>query len=601
MLECFRVLLANRGSAQFRGLFAGGILMMDRPSSKWVLLKESSQYLLTILLTGGIIGFLVSVVCSIFVKAVQAIGSFRASNDTIFPTVPGTSLSISPIIYLVFAVLLLMGIRRAFKINRWHGPADSIYAAHRTDNELDLRSGFGSTLAAFVSIGGGAPVGLYGPLVHFGATIGSYFNEISVNKKISLDVFIGCGVAAAIAAGFHAPIAGIVFAHEAILRHFSFRAIAPIAVASITSSWFSSWMFGGQPILKVSFVSVDLLPLVPALLISGMFFALIAIIYMELLFFSGKMASSSRLSPLKLGLIAAFVCGSIGIFVPETLGLGTDTITKVLENGHFIGFLLLLLVLKLLMTSLSIGFGVFGGVFAPALFIGASAGSLIGQVLALLGVTSAPQLLAVAGMAAVAAAVVGAPISVVLIVLELTTSYEFAVAAMLSVVVATLFSSLLYGHSFFDAQLMKRGIDVSQGRGNLELMNADITSVISNEFVRLPAKSSVGLAMQTMGAAKSSEAYCFGENGAFEGKCELHQLIGANVAEELSSYIDRKPVHLNHDASIFQAMEIASDFVGETIPVIRNDDQKFVGVVSEGNIFEAYLETQNRIRDLEHG
>ena len=126
--------------------------MMDRPSSKWVLLKESSQYLLTILLTGGIIGFLVSVVCSIFVRAVQAIGSFRVSNDTVFPTVPGTSLSISPIIYLVFAVLLLMGIRRAFKINRWHGPADSIYAAHRTDNELDLRSGFGSTLAAFVNV-----------------------------------------------------------------------------------------------------------------------------------------------------------------------------------------------------------------------------------------------------------------------------------------------------------------------------------------------------------------------------------------------------------------------------------------------------------------
>ena len=107
--------------------------------------------------------------------------------------------------------------------------ADSIFGAHHLDNEIDVKAGVGSTVGAFVSIAGGASVGQYGPLVHFGATIGTFLRQFigkfqSDGKEIiGTDIFIGCGVAAAIAAGFQAPIAGIIFAHEAVLRHFSFR------------------------------------------------------------------------------------------------------------------------------------------------------------------------------------------------------------------------------------------------------------------------------------------------------------------------------------------------------------------------------------------
>ena len=427
-----------------------------------------------ILIIGGGIGLVVSFVSSLFVMGVQWLVESRSGATDALLHLPGTGLSLMPMLWLIVSALLLVLVRRLFRIDRWHGPADSIYAAHRTDNELDLRAGIGSTLAAFISLGGGAPVGQYGPLVHFGAAIGSYLSELFGSRRITADVFIGCGVAAAIAAGFHAPIAGVVFAHEAVLRHFSFRAITPIAIASITSAWFSSALFGGQPIFQIDVVLPDLLPLVPTLLASGLFFGLIAILFMKLLFASGKLAAISGLSPLPLGLSAAVLCGAVAMFVPEVLGLGVGTVNVILENGYLIGFLLVLLVLKLIVTSLSIGFGLFGGVFSPALFIGAAAGGFVAKLIALAGFISAPQLFAVAGMAAVAAAVVGAPIAVVLIVLEFTMSYEFAVAAMLSVVVATLLSSLLYGHSFFDEQLVRRGIDLSQGRGNLELMNQSI-------------------------------------------------------------------------------------------------------------------------------
>ena len=254
-----------------------------------------------ILIIGGGIGLWCRLSPACLLWGFNGLWKAEAVRQTRFCYLPGTGLSLMPMLWLIVAALLLVLVRRLFRIDRWHGPADSIYAAHRTDNELDLRAGIGSTVAAFISLGGGAPVGQYGPLVHFGAAIGSYLSELFGSRRITADVFIGCGVAAAIAAGFHAPIAGVVFAHEAVLRHFSFRAITPIAIASITSAWFSSAMFGGQPIFQIDVVLPDLLPLVPTLLASGLFFGLIAILFMKLLFASGKLAASSGLSPLPLG------------------------------------------------------------------------------------------------------------------------------------------------------------------------------------------------------------------------------------------------------------------------------------------------------------
>jgi chloride channel protein, CIC family len=564
-------------------------------------LVDSIKYLLGVLIIGISIGLLVSLVSSLFVFFVKWFIETRSISINDFLKFPGTELSLMPMFWLSLAAVLLVCVRRVFHIDRWHGPADSIYAAHRTDNELDLKAGFGSTLAAFISLCGGAPVGQYGPLVHFGAAIGSFLSDFFGSRRITADIFIGCGVAAAIAAGFQAPFAGIVFAHEAVLRHFSFRAIAPIAIASITSAWLSNKLFGGQPIFQIDVVLPDLLPLVPTLLASGLFFGLVAILFMRLLFAGGKLAVRTGLAPLPLGLLAAVICGAVAMFVPEVLGLGVGTVNEILDDGYLIGFLITLLILKLLVTSLSIGFGLFGGIFSPALFIGAAAGGFVAKIIALLGVVSAPQLLTVAGMASVSAAVVGAPISVVLIVLELTMSYEFSVAAMLSVVVATLLSSLVYGHSFFDEQLVRRDIDLSQGRGNLELMHQSITTVVSNDYVVLSPSLTVKTAIKKLAKANFSEGYCLSKGKDFLGKCSLQKLLLAHYDDELGMHLITDPVVLNHDASIMQAIEVASNFVGEAIPVVNRNSNKFMGVVSEANIFQAYLATQTRIHDLEHG
>jgi len=558
-------------------------------------------FVIATLVTGIGIGVTVSLVASLLVTIVKTLSDYRLWMGGEFLNLRDGIGSLVPMLWLIVAALMLWGVRRFFGIARWHGPADSIYAAHRLDNEIDVRAGVGSTLAAFISMGGGAPVGQYGPLVHFGATVGSYLRQVFGNKLVDIDVFIGCGVAAAIAAGFHAPIAGIVFAHEAILRHFSFRALTPIAISSVTSAWFATSVFGGEPIFNLVSAAPDLLPMVPVLLGSGVLFGLISMLFMMTLLYATKIAGKSGFGPLPLVLSAAVICGVIALFVPEVLGTGSLEINNIINGGYDIGFLLLLFMLKLMATSLCIGFGLFGGIFSPAAFIGAAAGGFLGKLMAFGGFATVPALLPIAGFAAVTAAVVGAPISVILVVLELTQSYEFAVAAMLAAVVSTFLTSLVFGHSFFDEQLLRRGIDLSQGRGNLELMSRDICTVVNDNFVSVPPIVTVKDAIDELVNSGSSEGYCVGNEKQFIGKISLPLLMQAPRNDRISQHLISNPVKLNHDASVMQAMEIASKFIGETIPVVEQVTNELVGVVSEADIFEIYLATQSRIRDLEHG
>ena len=245
------------------------------------------------LITGTGIGLVVSFVASLFVAGLHFLTDQRSRMDGYLTFLEFYDGSLVPMLWLIGAALLLWCVRRLFGIERWHGPADSIFGAHRLDNEIDVRAGIGSTLAAFISLGGGASVGQYGPLVHFGATVGTYIRQFFKNITIGTDVFIGCGVAAAIAAGFHAPIAGIVFAHEAVLRHFSFRALTPIAISSITSVWFSTAIFGGDPLFALDATATDLLPMVPILLASGLLFGVIALLFMLALFKSAAIAAKT--------------------------------------------------------------------------------------------------------------------------------------------------------------------------------------------------------------------------------------------------------------------------------------------------------------------
>ena len=551
-----------------------------------------------VIATGLLFGLVMALMSNGFVKGVQFLANARSTLINLNINLGSVSLSLAPICGLLLAVIAILVIRRIFNITRFHGPADSIYAAHRTDNELDVRAGIGSTLAAFVSAAGGGSVGQYGPLVHFGATMGSFMRQ-HTGGMLSTDVFIGCGVAGAIAAGFNAPIAGIVFAHEAILRHFSLRAIAPIAIASITAAGVSKWMFGDSYIFAMDNINVDLIGLLPAALIAGPLFGLVAVVFMLSIRYCARFAAASGWSPARLLFSAAIGAGIVGMWVPEALGLGTGVIVDILNAETLNISLIILLIAKIGLTALCIGFGMFGGVFSPALLVGASAGAIVGRIGAGIGIVSAGPGMAICGMAAVASAVIGAPVSGVLIILELTMSYEFAVATMLSVVTSSMVAHTLFGHSFFDRQLLDRGIDVSLGRGHIEMMETYIADIAKQDFVHLDKHCTAQNAIQIMVDADATEAYVLDGSQRFKGKLTLHALLAAPADNVAAMHTQPDPISIKHDASLQQAIEIASNFVGENIPVIERESNVLVGVVTEADLFKLYLGLQGRVADLE--
>ena len=500
---------------------------------------------------------------------------------------------------LSIAAVIINFIKNKFTIIRWQGPQDTIYAAHRVDNELDVKVGIASTLAAFFSAAGGASVGQYGPLVHFGATLGALM-KATLKLRITTDIILGGGVAAAISAGFNAPLAGIMFAHEAVLRHFSMKAIAPIAIASGTAFAVHNYFWGAStPFVQLDLAS-EIGPMILISIAAGPFFGLIALLFMSSILMFSSLPQRMGLSNFQAFLIAITGLSVIGSFYPEAIGLGTITIVNLTTEGPLLLVALAILIAKIIATSLSLGFGFFGGVFSPALLVGAAAGSVATAVVNWTGLHSfqGPELI-ICGMAAVAGSVVGAPLSMILIVLELTESYGLALASTIGIVTATMTSTQLFGNSIFDKQLLGRGIDLAQGRMGVRLMEESISSIISSSPLNFEPTMDINLAKVQMVEHGSTEAYIVSNKGKYIGKLNLLSLTLASQQATILGLTDKDALVLKSDASIQQAIEAAANFIGETIPVIDKETGAFIGAINEGDIFKLYLKLQGQTVDLE--
>ena len=564
-------------------------------------LKYSSKSILSIYASSGIgaaIGVIVSVIVGGFIYLVQFAQNLDLFGDARIIQLGAIVVDIKICAFIILAAFSILILRKIFGITKWNGPADSIYAAHQNIDELDIKIGVASTMAALVSAAGYASVGQYGPLVHFGATAGTAAKKV-LNLRIGTDVVIGCGVAAAISSGFAAPIAGVIFAHEAILRHYSPSAMAPIATSAIVAAAMESYFFNIPHPLEIVEVGPTLVSAFLPVAIAGVVFGLVAIIFMHSLRYFSSLNARLNRPVYQTIFVAVLAVIIVSLFIPEALGLGTGVLASVLNIQGSLVFIFSLLLVKIVITSLCLGFGFFGGIFSPSLLIGAATGAVLAKCFALIGLPGLGMALALAGMASVAACVVGAPLATIFIVLELTLSYEFTLITLLAVIVSQVISSNLFGNSFFDHQLLDRGIDLKYGRGKFSLSQERVAERAHNDFVSTPTNSTVAAALIHLSQAGHTEAYCLSKEGNLEGKLSIIHLMGADEDQAVREIMDRTPLSLKSDQNMLEAINVASGFVGETIPVIQEPGGKMVGVVSESDLFSAYLDIQEQVQDVE--
>lgn len=485
------------------------------------------------------------------------------------------------------------------------GPADAIQSVQTLDGRLPLKGGLLTGAASVVALGSGASVGQYGPLAHLGATLGSWCARLAGGGRYIGVIGVGCGAAAAIATAFNAPIAGLLFAHEVILRHFSLRAFAPITVAATTGYVVANLGFDRQPLFRIESLGVARPEEFLGFVLIGIGGALVAVAFMRALLAARTLAARLPLAaPLKPAL-AGFLLGLVALELPDVLGIGKEVLRFAIIDGAFEpGELALILVAKLAVTALCLGFGFAGGVFSPALLMGVLFGALAGYgAAALLPGHSPVAVYAVCGLVAVTSPVIGAPLTTILIVFELTRNYELTTAAMVSVVFANLFGYRLFGRSLFDVQLRERGFDLSLGRDKALLDQRTIRPYVSRDCVVLRPDQPLAEARLALIAASRGEACVVDAGGAYRGQLDLHRVLrlldGGAASASVVDGLQMPERVLAPDTSIWDAMHRIRGFVGESVPVVDGEGC-WQGVVFEAELVRAYLDTVEDIRREEH-
>ena len=560
--------------------------------------------ILTTLVLGSLIGIITSISVYGFISLVKFLTNvFRnpeRSLNSFNDILTNTPEFVIFIFVMPFLVGLIVGcIRKYASDSRWHGPPDVILAAHSENNPLDIKSGFLTSFSSILSISAGGSVGQYGPLVHFGATIGAEINDLFRNKA-SYEILIGAGVASAISAGFGAPLAGLIFAREVILRHQSLASFAPILVASVVSYLFTKNIFGMDPIFLGSVGEINSLYDFPFFILAGIICGLISIIYMNGLTHPKYFPDISFINPILQPAIAGLICGITSIFLPEVIGLGTGAIqSMILGNVEFI-YAFYFLIFKLLLTVLCLRMGLIGGVFAPALFLGASVGVILGFIFQNFSTTLDLNLLTVASMSAFASCVIGGPVANMMIILELTSDYQATLVAGVSIVFASLISYKVIGQSVFDKVLSNKNIDLKVGRENIKLQQIPVSKISHKDFCTLKPDFTIEKSINQMVKLKKSEGYLIDGDEKLLNKFELHQLISEkNKNKKISKLHQFKFLKLYSESNIFESIEKSKDFVGESIPIVTKQNKMF-GIISEGDLFQIFLKVTREEKELEN-
>ncbi|MEL6521431.1 MAG: chloride channel protein [Pseudomonadota bacterium] len=348
--------------------------------------------------------------------------------------------------------------------------ADVIEGAALRDGRVERRAGLASGAASLITLGTGGSTGREGPVVHLAALLSTWVSNRLQADGITGRDLLGCAVAAAVSASFNAPIAGALFALEVILRHFAMHAFAPIVIASVAGTVVSRLQFGNVTEFSLPTMGgVAFYVELPAFLLLGLGCGLIAVIFMRSIFvaedFANHVQTSLRLPRWLRPAVAGGILGCIAIFYPHIIGVGYETTSAALTGTLLFHEAVVFVVVKVMAVCVTVGGRMGGGVFSPALMVGALTGLAFGLVATSLlpAVSGSETLYALAGMGAVAAAVLGAPISTVLIVFELTGDWQTGLAVMVAVSMSTALSSRLVDRSFFLTQLERRDIHVAAG------------------------------------------------------------------------------------------------------------------------------------------
>ncbi|MEU2551423.1 chloride channel protein [Streptomyces sp. NPDC013313] len=518
------------------------------------------------------------------------------AGHTDYASAPGSHNPLVPWLGPFFVLLapvaggLLYGplVNRFAKEARGHGVPEVMLAVAQRGGRISPKVAVVKTLASALTIGSGGSVGREGPIVQIGSALGSTLGRVAKVTEGRLRLLVACGAAGGIAATFNAPLAGVFFAMELILGTFSAEAFGATVLSSVTASVIGRAAFGDVAFLNLPRFHVDHLTQYGLFALLGVLSAAVGVGFSRVLYLIEDACDWLWRGPEWLRpAVGGLALGVVLLALPEMYGVGYPVLEKATEGRYAIGLLLLLLVGKVLATSLTIGIGGSGGVFAPSLFVGAMFGAAygLGARDLLPGTAGAVGAYALVGMGAVFAGASRAPITAVVILFELTGEYSIILPLMLAIVLGTATSRLLSRDTIYTLKLSRRGIDLTAPAQGAPLGAQQVGVVM--EPLPTPLSSSTSL-------PDAAEALSRSGYGALPVVDDVGDYVGVITAEAVAEALMEQPeaapasigrlaeppTPVTTDQTLTHAVHVLLTSAGAGLPVLDPGRSRPVGWLS---------------------
>jgi CIC family chloride channel protein len=449
------------------------------------------------------------------------------------------------------------------------------------------------SLSSFFSIVSGGSIGREGAMVQLAAMCASLLGRATRMEPARLRLLVACGAAAGLSAAYNAPIAGAFFITEIVLGSIAMNSFGPVLVAAIVSNITMRQLPGYQQVFQMPPFHDIATKEVFLFIALGILAGIAAPQFLRLLDFSRGLFQKSRLPlPLRLGL-GGLLVGILSIWVPQIWGNGYGVVNSLLHENWLWPAVVTILVFKMVATALTTGSGAVGGVFTPTLFMGAAIGCLFGQAMHAFwpDFISPPFAYAIVGMGAFLAAATGAPLMAMLMIFEMTLSYQVMLPLMLSCVVAYVIARSIDGTSIYDI-IVKRN---REERERLRLRQMQMREMIKPAETVLPLTATLDEMMQVFIRHSVKYVYIVNETNRYQGVVALQDLTlvlvdeqthGSTAADFLRG--DFLPV-ITPEMSLSEALQRFMLHQGERLPIVQSlDDPVLLGAIYKTSLLEAY-------------
>ncbi|OQX90313.1 MAG: hypothetical protein B6D57_03790 [Candidatus Coatesbacteria bacterium 4484_99] len=501
-----------------------------------------------------------------------------------------------PVIPALGGIIVGILIYKFAREAKGHGVPEVMESVALKGGRIRPRVALIKTIASALCIGTGGSAGREGPIVQIGSTLGSTAGQVLHAPPRRMRLLVGCGAAAGISATFNAPIAGAVFAAEIILGNFAATTFAPILISSVAASFVGRIFYGEIPSFIVpSYEMVSYWELFNYMVL-GVLAGVVGVVFTRMLgYFEGLFEDIKCIPVWMKPAVGALVVGVIAIYLPQVMGVGYTTIEGILTDVKFSLMMMGLLVFaKILATSMTLGSGGSGGIFAPSLFIGAALGGFVGQVASNLfpGSTASPAAYALVGMAAVVSATTHAPLSALIILFEMTRNYKIILPLMFAVALATTISRLLYRESIYTMKLARRGVRIRGGREENILRSIKVSEVMRREYTTIQNSNRLGDVIEMVRGSEESVFPVLDREGEIVGIIDAHSLNEYVLEEAMYDIVVAEEVArrrfplLNVDDNLLTALDRFQITGYEAIPVV--DNGKVVGLLHRRDLFNRY-------------